>query len=391
MGHHGGGGGSGQREAQRAQADAHDVQAVVGVMEFLRAGEGAWRTQPSGQEKPPVVLELLHRAVGPAVTLTPVALEGLRDEAAAVWLGEVNGLVAGGVNADRQFGVFGQAPLGPAAGPFQGSAPDERHGADSDSAEVLVQAHHAGGEEDGVLPVRPPAERGLGIAPIGVRALHESDGGIGEVPGGGAQPPAPDLVVGVHHGDQFRPRAGVAQRPVQRARLGAGDPLDMQEPEPRAEPLAVGLDRPPQLKVGGVVVNDQDLEVGVVKPGQAIQRADHDLKGGLGPVGAGRRQCRGRLGPAGPALARRPGAPLTLSLRHHSAGTPGLSGSPHRCRGSWEASRFPVRLVSVPREGGEGHLERTWRGPISVRTASRQSGPADQPVVAPARAGCFSS
>src|SRR5215813_4402326 len=102
MGHHRGGGNAGEREAQRAQADADDVQAVVGVVKLLAAGEGAWRAQPSGQEQPPVVPEFLDRAVGPAVTLAPVALEGLRDKSAAVGLGEVNGSVAGGVNADRQ-------------------------------------------------------------------------------------------------------------------------------------------------------------------------------------------------------------------------------------------------------------------------------------------------
>ena len=383
VGDHGSGSRGGQREAQRAQADAHDIQAVVAVMQFLRGGEGTWRAQPSGQEQPPMPLELLHRAEGPAVPLTPVALEGLRDEAAAVGLGEVHGLVANGVNTDRQLGVFGQAPFGPAACPFQGGAPDQRHSADGDPGPVLIQAHHAGGEEDGVLPVRPPAKRGLGVAAVGVRALHEPHGRIGEVPGGVPQPVPADLVVGVHHGDQLRPRAGVAHRPVQRACLGAGDPLDMKEPEPRAEPLAVRLDRQPQLGVGGVVVDDQDLKVGVIECGQAVQRTDHDVRR-LGMTGHMHRNP-GRI-PARPRH-RRPAHPAPAADQQR---LPALTGLHHRAgqrdrrqrrRRPQQRQRHPAH-VQVGEErhppaqqgGAEQHPARPRR------RAHRMQPPAQEPV-----------
>jgi hypothetical protein len=73
--------------------------------------------------------------------------------------------------------------------------------------------------------------------------------------------------------------------------------------------------------------------------------------------------------------------------------TPSLSGSPPRCRGSGEASRSTFRCVLSPAGKEEkvikaGLARADQRAP---RVAGRPSGQADQPVMAPARARCFSS
>jgi hypothetical protein len=65
----------------------------------------------------------------------------------------------------------------------------------------------------------------------------------------------------------------------------------------------------------------------------------------------------------------------SYALRAH--GSPTRRGSPHRCRGSREASRSTCSVCPQSRrEAGEGHPERAWRGPISVRAASPAGNPA---------------
>jgi hypothetical protein len=252
----------------------------------------------------------------------------------------------------------------------QRGAADQRHGADGDPGLVRIQAHHAGGEKHRVLPVRPAAQRGGDIPAVGVRALHEPQARVGEVPGGGGQPAAPDLVVGVHHGDQLRPRAGVPQRPVQRARLSPGEPLHMQEPEPRPEPLTMRLDRLPQLGVGGVVVDDQHLEVGIIQSGQVVQRADHQVRR-LGVAGHMHRHPR-RI-PAGPG-GRRPAGPAPAAAQQRLPALPGLH---HR---AGQGDRRQHRGRPQQRQRHRAHIQ-----PGQKQDPPAQQGGAEQQPARPRR------
>lgn len=143
---------------------------------------------------------------------------------------------------------------------------------------VVVEADHAGGEEHGVFPVGHPAEPAGLVVAVGVRALDEPDGRVGEVADGPAQPVGLHVVVGVDNADERRLGVGVGGGPVQRSGLGAADALHVQEPEPGPESGAVGFDGTPQGGVGGVVVDDEHLEGWVVQLGEAVEGADDQLR-----------------------------------------------------------------------------------------------------------------
>ena len=77
-------------------------------------------------------------------------------------------------------------------------------------------------------------ESGVVVVPVGVWALDEAHRAVLEVADGAAKPIGLDVVVGVDDRDELGIGIGVRHRPVQRSRLGAGDALDMKEPEPVA-------------------------------------------------------------------------------------------------------------------------------------------------------------
>jgi hypothetical protein len=76
-------------------------------------------------------------------------------------------------------------------------------------------------------------------------------------------------IVRVDDGDHLGPRVGLAQREVERAGLEARERVDVEEAEALAEAGAVRLDRLPDRRVLGVVVDHQDLEARIVQRRQA--------------------------------------------------------------------------------------------------------------------------
>jgi hypothetical protein len=113
--------------------------------------------------------------------------------------------------------------------------------------------------------------------PVILGGLREADPALGEQRRAAAQEVPVQLVVGVDHPDDLSPLVGeLAQRVVQRTGLVARPVLQVREldPVPRAPPL----DRPPQALVVGVVVDEDDLVVRVLKAHQRAERVDDHVR-----------------------------------------------------------------------------------------------------------------
>ena len=145
------------------------------------------------QEAPPVLLQDLEAAIGPAVALALVGQEAVRQQAVAVAPVGVVREPAELEDGEAEIGVLADRVARPAAGRVQRGAPDQAHGAVHDDGVGLVPLHHADVEEAGILAVHGVVhDAALAVAVI-LRRLHQADLGIGEqrAPGPSASRDAP--------------------------------------------------------------------------------------------------------------------------------------------------------------------------------------------------------
>src|SRR6202030_2321745 len=148
--------------------------------------------------------ELLDRAVAPAETLPFVTVEAFRDQTPAEGRVDICRLVAVGMDAQRQLGIFGDAPFRPTANVVQYLAPDQAHRAERDRGHALIAAYQ---RADQIKTVFPVAHAQIGItlpAAVTLRRLHETHGGIVEIADDRSDEIRPYLVVGGDDGDQLR-------------------------------------------------------------------------------------------------------------------------------------------------------------------------------------------
>jgi hypothetical protein len=138
---------------------------------------------------------------------------------------------------------------------------------------------HADVEEVAVA-VEEAAEVGV-VLPVSVvlSRLHEGDVRVGEVGRGRPQPPRMGDVVGVDDGDHLDLGGEPPRRLVEGAGLEARPGLQVHELEARTELAADRLQRPPHLRIGGVVVHHLHDVGGVVEAGQGLEGAAHDVDG----------------------------------------------------------------------------------------------------------------
>src|SRR6202044_3053056 len=103
-----------------------------------------WR-EPAGAGKkaPPVLLDDLEPAIGPAMALLLEGLIGVRQQAVAIAVVGVMGQPAVLDNAEAEIGVLADGVAGPAAGHVHRSAPDQAHGAVNDDGVDLIALDHA--------------------------------------------------------------------------------------------------------------------------------------------------------------------------------------------------------------------------------------------------------
>src|SRR3954452_1550672 len=123
----------------------------------------------------PVALEDLHRAIGPAESLRLIRREAVRHKALTKAVRHINRFIARFEQAEAQFGVFGDAPLTPAADFDQSRLADQGHGAVLNDRVALVPLDHADLEEALVFPVAHGLEGVTVPVAIVLRRLDETD------------------------------------------------------------------------------------------------------------------------------------------------------------------------------------------------------------------------
>ena len=135
------------------------------------------------QELPPVLLEDLEAAIGPAVALLLVGLEGVGQQAVAVAAVGVVDLPALFEHGEAEIGVLADGVARPAAGGIERGAPDQAHGAVHDDGVGLVALDHADVEEAGIFAVhgvmheRCVRRRGDPAAPGSCRPCRSANAG----------------------------------------------------------------------------------------------------------------------------------------------------------------------------------------------------------------------
>src|ERR1700720_2728928 len=173
--------------------------------------------------------QLLDRAVAPAETLPFVTGETFRDQTPAEGRVDVCRLVAVGMDAQRQLGIFGHAPFRPTADLIQYLAPDQTHGAERDRGHALIAAYQCADQIKTVFPVAHAQIRITFPAAVTLRRLDETHGGIVEIADDRSDEIRPYLVVAVDDADQLRLGGGMTQGEIQCAGFGARQSIDMKK------------------------------------------------------------------------------------------------------------------------------------------------------------------
>src|SRR5581483_7433025 len=134
----------------------------------------------AGQEAAPVLLENLEAAIGPAVALLLVSLEGVGQQAMAIAAPGVMRLPAELENGEAEIGVLANGVARPAAGLLHGGAADQAHGAVRDDGIGFVPLHHADIEEARVFAVHRIVDNAAAAVAVILRRLHQTDAAVGE-------------------------------------------------------------------------------------------------------------------------------------------------------------------------------------------------------------------
>src|SRR4051794_19115506 len=123
----------------------------------------------------PVALKDLHRAIGPAKSLSLIRREAVRHKALTEAVRHINRFIARFEQAEAEFGVFGDAPLTPATDFDQSRLADQGHSAVLDDRVAFVPLDHADFEEALVFPVAHGLEGVATPVAIVLRRLDETN------------------------------------------------------------------------------------------------------------------------------------------------------------------------------------------------------------------------
>ncbi len=264
------------RHPDQVEDRDHDAEAFgpEPVQPTQREFAALIRCQPAGagQEPPPVLLDDLEAAIGPAVALLLERFIGVGQQAFAVAHIGVVGEPARLLDRKPEIGVLADRVARPAADLVHRGAADQAHRAVHDDGVEFVALDHANVEEAGIFAVHDVVhQRTVAVAML-LRRLHQADAGIGEGRHEILQPVRMHDIVGVDDADDLGINSGAFHRDAQRAGLEALHLLGIDELEAFAELPAVILDRPPELWVGRVVDDADALEIRIVEPRHRIER-----------------------------------------------------------------------------------------------------------------------
>ncbi len=222
--------------------------------------------------------QYLEAAIGPAVALFFVGLEGVGQEAVAVAAVGIMSEPAVLQDAQPEIGVLADGVARPSAHLIQRGTPNKAHGAVHDDGVDLVTLNHADVEEAGILTIHGVMHHAAVAVAVILRRLHQPDLGIGEQRRQILQPVRLHDIIGVDDADYLGVRGGVGEGEAQRAGLEARQAVRIDELEAFAEREAVLLDRLPEGRVGRVVDHDHAFEVRVDQARDRIERCLQHLR-----------------------------------------------------------------------------------------------------------------
>ena len=274
------GGGDGGQEQEGRKANRQQVRKPVNAAEQVR--EPLAQCQPKSMrgkrdEVPPLAAQNLDPAERPSESLLLQAVKTQRHQALAP-----DGRF---VNADRpqaehpktRLRILGDDALVPAADSLQRRSADQTHRPGENDGVAVGAARHGDVEEIAIAVEQPSKIAAVLPIAIVLWRLHERHALVGEVADHLFEEGGLDQVIGIDDAED----ADVLRQPpgglIQRARLVTRPGLEVDELKPFAQLFAQCLERAPDLRVPGVVIDDLDDQVLVIELGEGGQRLAHDL------------------------------------------------------------------------------------------------------------------
>ena len=219
-------------------------------------------------------LQDLDPSERPAESLALQRGERERHDALAERLRNVQALISRLEHPQRRLSIFCDAPLLPAADLLERRTPQQPHCSGKDDRVAIVPRRHRRPEE---VLVRIGAGRQIGISfPVSVilRRLDERYLRVGKVSGQRLQVAGIDDVVRVDDTDDLGLGRGEStHRKVECACFEPRPIVDVLETHARAIVAVVGHGLP-NIRILGVVVDDHDLEIGVIDELGRLDRFD---------------------------------------------------------------------------------------------------------------------
>ena len=165
-----------KRDDHADAVGAEPVEPADAVFALLLTGQAI----DPRQQPPPMLAQQLEAAIGPALALALIGVEGVGQEPMTVAMVGVVGDIAVLEKRKAEIGVLDDGVGRPIAGGRQRRAPNQAHGAMHDDGVDLVTLHHADVEEAGIFGVHGAVHDGAVAVAVVLRRLHEAHPGVGE-------------------------------------------------------------------------------------------------------------------------------------------------------------------------------------------------------------------
>ena len=273
-------GGRGRRQQEKREARHQNVAEPLHVAEEIVDALGYRQALAvAGHEhSTPVKSQDLHASQRPAkaLLLEPVEAQGHQTVAKSFW--NVDPRIAACQHPQARLSVLGHNVRVPAADFVEYFPPDQAHRPREDDR-VAVRAGRHRDLEKVLIAVIQTAQI-LVVRPVAIvlRCLDEGDLGVGEMADRRAQPVRLHNVVGVDDTDDRHVVRKTARRLVEGTGLVPRPVFEVHELKAGAEPFAFSLDGIPIRRVGSVVVDHLNDQLGVVQGGERLQRLAQHLE-----------------------------------------------------------------------------------------------------------------
>jgi len=241
----------------------------------LASGQFSWFQAEHGHH---VVAKDEDRAIGPTEPLFFVIEKGVRHQPFAEAVGGIAGRITLFKDAQAKLRILSNAPFSPATHLVEHFASDHGHGAVLNDGVALVTGDHANLKEAAIFGETHGLEGILVAIAVVLRGLDNGHILIGKLGNEGTEPIRLNDIITVDDRHYFGLRCCFPERIVERPCFKAGERINMEEAETRAQGPAMCLHRLPDGRIFGVVVNDQHLKPRIIKGGQGVDRFNHHVR-----------------------------------------------------------------------------------------------------------------